>query len=472
MKFSIQWQIILGIIIGTSFGILFPTSYKITDNTIVEFQKTEYPPQISEILKLEKKEYFETKSEFLKRLKPALGSEYYEKYKNEILIKSKYNIYLPYVSWLGSIFLRILAMLGIPLVVSAIISSLSGIAGFRNLARLSLKTIFYYFTSSALAIAAGLILVNIIKPGIGFSLNTDIRIDGAFPGYSFKESIIDIIPTNIFDAFSGSNMISVIFFSMIFGYFTAHANDRSRIFIGNFFSSSFEVFMQISNFIKTIIPFGLIGITASIVAEQSGDLQNILNTYSIFKDFIITILIAFGFHAIVSLPLFMYIGFKVNPWKVFLKLRSAMVTAFFTSSTISSLPITLQNVNKNCGVSNKVSCFTLPLGATIRIDITLLYQIIAVFFIAQAYGFELNFIETIVAIATTFITTLAVSSIPMSGMYITTIALTAIGLPIEGLGMLILIDFPIGMIRSMVNVWSDSCCSILVAVSEGEELIL
>jgi proton glutamate symport protein len=470
MKFALQWQIILGIVIGVLFGIFSPTAYKITDKTISEIQKKNFPPELVQILQDQRKEYQETETEFIKRIRPAIGSEYFDKYKTEILIQAKYNPYLSYVSWLGDLFLRILAMVIVPLVISAIISGLSGIGGAKNLGRLGLKTIFYYITSSTLAILVGLFFVNIIKPGYGYDVNIVNKVDSIFTGYSFKESIMDIVPTNVFDAFAGTNMIAVIFFSILFGYFATLANDRSRIVVGNFFNASFEVLMQITNFIIKLIPLGLIGIVASFVADQAGDLEKLSNLYVNYGKYILTVIFAFAFHAIITLPLLMYFGFKASPWKVFLKVRSALVTAFFTSSSLTTLPITIHSVNKGCGVSNKVACFTLPLGATISMDGTALYQLIAVFFVAQAYGMELSFVETIVIIATTIITSVASSSIPMSGLYIMTVVLTTVGLPLEGVGMLLIIDLPLKMFRALVSVWSDSCGAVLIAKSEGEEL--
>jgi proton glutamate symport protein len=470
MKFGLHWQIFIGILIGITIGISFPTSYKITDKTIAKFQKKEYPQELVQILQSESKEYLETETEFVKHIKLALGNDYFEKYKNEIIIAAKYNPPLSYVSWLGDLFLRILAMITVPLIVTSLISGLYGIGGAKNLGKLTIKTIFYYFTSSAFAIIVGLFFVNIIKPGLGYDVNIINKYDSLYPIHSFRESIMDIVPVNVFYAFSGTNMISVIFFSILFGFFATLSNDKSRIFVGNFFSASFEVIMQITIFIKKLIPLGMIGLVATFVADLAGDPQKIHNLSMNFGNYVLTIVLAFGFHAIITLPLLMYFGFRANPWKVFLRVRSSLITALFTSSSLATLPITMHNVNKKCGVSNRVSSFTLPIGATISMDITTLYQLIAVFFIAQAYGIELSFIETIVVIATTFITSITSSNIPMSGIYIMTVVLTAVGLPLDGIGILLIIDLPLRMIRTLLSVWSDSCGAVLIAKSEGEEL--
>jgi Na+/H+-dicarboxylate symporter len=470
MKFGLQWQIFIGILIGVAIGISFPTSYKITDKTITKFQKKQLPQEIIMVLQSESKEYVETETEFIKHINLALGNENFEKYRNDILISSRYNPYLSYISWIGDLFLRILAMITVPLIVSSLISGLYGIGGAKNLGKLTLKTIFYYILSSALAIFVGLLFVNIIKPGLGYDINVISKYDNLYPIHSFRESIMDIVPVNVFDAFSGTNMISVIFFSILFGFFATLSNDKSRIFVGNFFSASFEVIMQITIFITKLIPFGMIGLVATFVADLAGDPQKVSFLFLNFGNYVLTIALSFGFHAIITLPLIMYFGFGASPWKVFLKVRSSLYTALFTSSSLATLPVTMYNVNKRCGVSNRVSSFTLPIGATISLDITTLYQLLAVFFIAQAYGIELSFIETIVVIATTFISSVTSSNIPMSRIYIMTVVLTAVGLPLDGIGILLIIDLPLSMIRTLVSVWSDSCGAVLIAKSEGEEL--
>ncbi len=470
MKSGLHWQIFVGLVLGILFGLFFPTTYKITDDTITEFQSSKSPQELTQLLQNEKREYKETETEFLKRIKPVLGPEYYEKYKNEVLRYSKYNPYLPYISWIGDLFLRILSMIIVPLVVSAIISGISGIGSAQNLTRLGVKTIFYYFLTSSLAILVGLLLVNMIKPGAGIDINMVNRVDGLTIQHSFRDSLMNIVPTNIFDAFARANMISVIFFSILFGYFTTRVHDRSRILIGNFFHAAFDIMMQITHFIIRLLPFGIFALVAVFVAENSGDPRKLANLFATLGKYMITVILALLFHAVITLPLLMKFIFKTSPWKHFNALRGALITAFFTASSIGTLSITMNSVNRHCGVSNRVSSFTLPLGATISMDGTALYEIIAVFFIAQAYGMDLSLFETVVIIATTLLASVGSSGIPMSGLLMLTIVLTAVGLPLEGIGLIAVVDRILEMFRTSVNVWSDSCGAVIIAKSEGEEL--
>jgi proton glutamate symport protein len=470
MKSGLYWQIMLGLFAGIIFGISFPTTYKITDDTISHFQNGNYNPNLIQILQSEKKDFKETETEFLKRIKPGLGPEYFEKYKTEILIHSKYNPYLPYVSWIGDLFLRILSMIIVPLVVSAIISGLSNIGSIQGLGRLGIKTILYYFTTSSLAIFVGLTIVNLFKPGSGADISVFGRVDGLIIQHSFRDSLMNIIPTNIFEAFARSNLISIIFFSILFGFFTTRVNDRSRILMGNFFHAVFDIMMQITHFVIRLIPFGIFALVAVFVAEYSGDMKKLSGLLNNLGKYLFTVILALSFHAIVSLPLLMKFIFGANPWKHFKAMRGALITSFFTASSIGTLPVTMNSVNRHCGVSNKVSSFTLPLGATISLDGTALYEIVAVFFIAQAYGMELSLLETVVIIATTLLASIGSSGVPMSGVLMLSIVLTAVGLPLEGIGIIAAVDRVLEMFRTTVNVWSDSCGAVIIAKSEGEEL--
>jgi Na+/H+-dicarboxylate symporter len=470
MKINLHWQILFGLIIGVAFGIIFPTTYKITDDTITEFQNKKYPPELILILQNEKKDFIETETEFLKRLKPALGPEFYAKYKKEIVFSSKYNPYLPYISWLGELFLRTLTMIIVPLVISSIISGLSNIGDGKNMGRLALKTLIYYFSSSTLAILIALFFVSVFKPGLGIDIYSAQNIDGMATTHSFKDSLMGIIPTNIFEAFTSGNLISVIFFSILFGFFMAKVNDRSRIFMSNIFNAAFEIMMQITNFIIRLMPLGLMGLTACIVADQAGDLQKLSNLFDSLGNYLLTVILALSFHAIITLPLILRFGFGTKPWKHFNAMRSALINAFLTSSSIVTLPVTMKTVNNNCGVSNKVSSFTLPLGASISMDATALYELIAVFFIAQAYGMDLSLFETIIIVATTLLSSIGTTGVPFSGLIMMTIVLSAVGLPDAGIGLIIAVDRILDMFRTTVNVWSDSCAAVIIAKSEGEEL--
>jgi len=277
---------------------------------------------------------------------------------------------------------------------------------------------------------------------------------------------MNIVPTNIFEAFSKGQMLSIIFFSILFGYFITRVADKYRLFLSNFFNATFEVMMKLTNFIIKFTPLGVFGIVAVVVAEQT-ELMQLAKSLGAYM---LTVVASLAFHSIITLPLILKIGFKANPWQHFQAMRSALLTAFSTSSSGATLSLTMSCVKENCGVSNKISGFTLPLGATINMDGTALYELVAVFFIAQAYGIELTFLETSIVVATALLASIGAAGIPMAGLVMITIILTAVGLPLEGVGLILAVDRILDMFRTSVNVWSDSCGAVVIAKSEGEFL--
>jgi proton glutamate symport protein len=470
MKFGLYWQITIGLILGFAFGIAFPSTHKITEQTIREIQQKNYPPEVTQIIIHAKSDVKESETEFLKRLKPALGPENFDKYKKDILLLTRYNPFLPYISWMGDIFLRLITMLMVPFVISAIISGISGLRNAQSLGRLGLKTVLYYFITSSMAIFVGLVFVNAIKPGLGFDISIVPRIYEIQANQSITGQIMEIVPTNIFDAFINANLISVIFFSVLFGFFITKIGERNRVILSHFFNSVFEVMVQISGFVIKLLPIAIIGLAASFAAEISGDTSKLINLFASLGKFMLCVLLAFAFHALFVLPIFTYYGFKANPWKLYVKMRAALITAFFTSSSLTALPVSLHSIHKRCGVSNKVSSFTMPLGATFSVEGTALYEIIAVLFIAQAYGMELSLIETTIVIAITLLSSIGSSNMPGTGIYRMSLVLAAAGLPLEGIGFLVATDLILNMFKTVLNVWSDSCCAVIIAKTEGEEL--
>jgi len=377
---------------------------------------------------------------------------------------------LPYVSWMGELFMRALKMIIVPLILTSIISGVANIGDAENLGRLGLKTMLYYLTTSMLAILVGLFFVNIIRPGVGIDMGLGQTVDGLVEGRSFKDTLMNIIPENIFEAFSTGQMLSIIFFSVLFGFFITQVNDRNRILLSNFFNAAFEVMMKLTNFIIKFTPIGILGLVAGVVADQAGDNQKLLNLATSMGTYMLTVFAALAFHSIITLPLIVKYGFKASPWKHFMAMRSALITAFSTSSSAATLSFTMSSVNKNSGVSNKISSFTLPLGATINMDGTALYECIAALFIAQAYGIDLGITDQIIVVAIALLVSIGAAGIPMAGLFMITIILSAVGLPLEGVGLILAVDRILDMFRTSVNVWSDSCGAVVIAKSEGEVL--
>ena len=380
-----------------------------------------------------------------------------------IFLKDEVN----YVAWMGDIFLRALRMIIIPLILSSIISGVANIGSAENLGRLGLKTFFYYIMTSTIAILTGLILVNIFQPGIGANLGLSQAVEGLNGSKEpIWETLKNIIPTNIFQAFVENRMLSVIFFAIVFGFFITQVKPKHSHVMKEFFNSFFEIMMKITLFIIKFTPLGILGIVAKVVSEQE-DLINLLMRMGMYMGVVV---LALSIHAFITLPVILKFIGKVNPFNYFKAVSTPLLTAFSTSSSNATLPLTMEAVEHNGGVSNKITSFTLPLGATINMDGTALYECVAAIFIAQAYGVELGLLEQFTIVVTALLASIGAAGIPMAGLIMITIILTAVGLPLEGVGLIIAVDRILDMFRTATNVWSDSCGAAVIAKSEGEKL--
>jgi len=372
-----------------------------------------------------------------------------------------------YVGWMGEIFLRALKMVIIPLIFSSIISGVTSMGEGKNLGRLGAKTIFYYLSTSTLAILTGLIIVNLVKPGIGVDLGFTQTVEGlADKASSVNDVLYRLVPDNIVDAMAQGTILSVIFFAILFGYFITRVEHKYKESLRTFFDAIFEVMMKITLFIIKFTPLGIFGIVAREVANNSEQLASIAGSLAIYS------LCVFGglmIHAFITLPLIVRFVGKAKPFTHFRNMATPLLTAFSTSSSSATLPLTMEALEHKSGVSNKVTSFTLPLGATINMDGTALYECVAAMFIAQAYGVDLSFLQQALVVITALLASIGAAGIPMAGLVMITIVLTAVGLPLEGIGLILAVDRILDMVRTSVNVWSDSCGALTIARSENEE---
>ena len=371
-----------------------------------------------------------------------------------------------YVSWIGDIFLRALKMIIIPLVFSSIISGVSSIGGGKSLGRLGIKTLFYYLSTSALAIITGLTVVNLVKPGVGVDLGFSKSVEGLEEHTgSIRDIFYRLIPDNVIDVMARGEILPVIFFAILFGYFITQVATKYKETLSTFFEAMFEVMMKLTLFIIRFTPLGIFGIVSAEVARNSEDLASIAGSLAIYS---LCVIIGLLFHAFVSLPLIVRVVGKARPFNHLQNMATPLLTAFSTSSSSATLPLTMEALEHNSGVSNKISSFTLPLGATINMDGTALYECVAAMFIAQAYGVDLTFGQQILVVVTALLASIGAAGIPMAGLVMITVVLTAVGLPLEGIGLILAVDRILDMLRTSVNVWSDSCGAVTIARSEDE----
>ena len=372
------------------------------------------------------------------------------------------------VTWMGDLFLRALKMIIIPLILTSIISGVTSIGDAQNLGRLGLKTITYYISTSLFAIVTGLLFVNLIQPGVGADLGLKKEVpELAAASGDVWDIILRMIPTNIFEALVSFDILAVIFFSILFGFFITRVDSKSKEFLTTLFNSGFEVMMKLTHFIIRFTPLGILGIVVGVVAEQRENLVEVLGSLG---KYFITVLIGLVIHASITLPFIIRSIGKVNPWKHFQAMTTPLLTAFSTRSSSATLPLTIDAVENNTGVSNKISSFVLPLGATINMDGTALYECVAAMFIAQAYGVEMSIIQQGIIVFTALLASIGAAGIPMAGLVMISVILTAVGLPLEGVGLILAVDPFLDMCRTSVNVWSDSCGTVTIAKTEGEIL--
>lgn len=378
--------------------------------------------------------------------------------------------YVIYISWLGEVFMRALKMLIIPLVLSSIISAVANIGSGANLGRLGLRAFSYYFSTSLLAILTGLFFVNLIEPGVGINVNfaQDVSEIGLTKD-SFSKVLIEIVPANIFQALVGEQMLSIIFFAIMFGLFINYTGSENRKTLSDFFSATLEVMMKMTMFVIQFTPLGVFGIVSEVIAENKENLASLVGSMSIYM---VTVMAALLVHSLITLPLIMRFVAKVRPRLHFKAMRTALLTAFSTASSGATLPLTMECVEHNAGVSKKISSFTLPLGSTVNMDGTALYECVAAMFIAQAYGIDISFGEQVIVVITALLASIGAAAIPMAGLIMMAIVLNAVGLPLEGIGLILAVDRILDMFRTAVNTLSDSVGAVVVAKLEGEDLLI
>jgi len=368
-----------------------------------------------------------------------------------------------YVAIAGTIFIRALRMIIVPLILSSMITGVASLGTGESFGRLSFKTFAYYVTTSLLAIMTGLLMVNLIQPGVGAELGfKEIPADLQQNVEKIGDTLLGIIPTNPIASMANGDILPIIFFSLLFGFFITRISDPYRSSMTNWFRGVFDVMMKMTHFIMLFTPVGVFALMAKIIAETGLDVVVPLLSY------MATVVASLMIHALVTLPAILYFIGGGSPIAHAKAMSSALLTVFSTASSSATLPLTMTCVEENAGVSNRVSSFVLPLGATINMDGTALYECVAAMFIAQVYGIELTFLQQMLVVMTALLASIGAAAVPMAGLVMISIILKAVGLPLEGLGLILAVDRILDMMRSTTNVWSDSCGAVVIAKSEGE----
>jgi len=355
--------------------------------------------------------------------------------------------------FLGVLFLDALKMIVLPLIIVAVTLSIMKVG---NLGSLGLKTLIFYTATTGIAVFIGIVVVTLIHPGEG-----SMTLSGSIPDIvKGKENmgVIDILRSivspNLFSSAADYQILPLILASVLFGIAFGKLGKESEIIL-NFFTAIDKAIMMIVHWIIALTPFGIFGLIAYRIGAAGGGSQ-LWNLISEISKYFFTVIIGLCIHGFIILPAILYFFAKRNPLKYFTHMSEALVTAFSTASSAATLPLTITNVTEDAKVSQKVGRFVLPLGATINMDGTALYEAVAVIFIAQSYGIDLAGLELVIVFITATLAAIGAASIPQAGLVTMVIVLQSVGLPVEGIGLILAVDWLLDRFRTTINVWGDS----------------
>jgi len=369
-------------------------------------------------------------------------------------------------SFLGKLFLNALKMLIVPLILSSITSAILNLPSTKGLGKLGIQTIVYYLISSLLAVVTGLILVSIIEPGLlnGAPVGNLLGIDTAIPQdlklnsgnvSDMKDIFLRMIPPNIVSAAAKGQMLGLIFFAILFSISAQTIGKSHKKVLSELAEAIFKATMKMTEYVMYFAPIGVFALVAKVVAQTG------LSSIKPLLSFFITVVLALGIHLFVTLPIILKI-FKTSPMNHIKNMLPALLTAFSTASSSATLPITLECIETKSKVPNRISAFVLPLGATVNMDGTALYECVAAIFIAQAMGIKISFFKALIVLITALVTSIGVAGIPAASLVAIAVILNVIGLPVEAIGPILAVDRILDMMRTSVNVFSDSCGAVVL----------
>jgi len=363
---------------------------------------------------------------------------------------------------LGDLFLRLLRMVVVPLIFSSLVVGTAGLGDAARVGRLGAKALAYYLATSAAAIAVGLVAVNAIRPGAGLRLPLPAPSPVPEPPRGLAEMLLAIVPENPVAAMAEGDVLPVIFFALLVGLFANRLERRQRGALVGVLEAVFQVTMDITSFVIRLAPAGVLALVAALVGTTG------FGAFAPLLRYVLTVAVALAVHGLVTLPAILLLAARLSPYRYAKAVAPALATAFSTASSSATLPVTLECVEKRAGVPNSVSSLVLPLGATVNMDGTALYECVAAVFIAQVYGIALGPRQQLAVFLTALLASIGAAGIPMAGLVMMSIVLRAAGLPLEGVGVIVAVDRVLDMCRTSVNVWSDTVGAAVVARWEGE----
>jgi len=384
----------------------------------------------------------------------------------------------------GTIFINLLKLIAVPLVFASLIKGVASLSDISKLSRIGSKTIALYLVSTIIAVTTGLLIVNTVQPGKYFSEQKRIEFKEKYASKTeakmaaaanVKEQgplqfMIDIVPQNIINAStSNKNMLQVIFFAILFGIAMIMLPEEKTVYVKGFFEGVNDIILQIVDLIMLSAPYGVFALLASLMVDFSdGDVHNVIELFSALGLYSLVVIVGLLLMIFIVYPILLRVFTNVKYVDFFKGIMPAQMLAFSTSSSAATLPVTMERCEDHIGVSKEISSFVLPLGATINMDGTSLYQAVAAVFIAQAFGVDLDLSQQLTIVLTATLASIGAAAVPGAGLVMLVIVLGAVGMDPEGVALIFAVDRILDMLRTVVNVTGDATVATVIASSEGQ----
>ena len=384
----------------------------------------------------------------------------------------------------GTIFINLLKLIAVPLVFASLIKGVASLSDISRLSRIGSRTVALYLTSTVIAVTTGLFIVNTLQPGKYFSeekriefkekyaSKTEAKLDAAaqVKDQGPLQFLVDIVPQNIVNATSNNrNMLQVIFFALLFGISMIMLPNEKTLYVKGFFDGVNDVILQIVDLIMLLAPYGVFALLASLMVDFSdGDVNNVIELFSALGFYSLAVVSGLFIMIFLVYPVILKIFTKIKYRDFFKGILPAQILAFSTSSSAATLPVTMERCEDHLGVSNEISSFVLPLGATINMDGTSLYQAVAAVFIAQSFGIDLDLGQQLTIVLTATLASIGAAAVPGAGLVMLVIVLGAVGMDPEGVALIFAVDRILDMLRTVVNVTGDATVALVIASSEGQ----
>ena len=365
------------------------------------------------------------------------------------------------LKWMGDLFLMLLKMLIVPLVFASVFVAIVRLGSGEALKNLGSKTFGYYLLTTGLAVVLGLVVVHWVQPSTSHHLHASAPVAAAVE-HGAASLLLSFVPSNLFHALADGKIVQILVFVIFFAIATLHLDPQPRALLRDFFEGVNDAMSKMAEWIIALTPLGVFSLVGAVVAREG------VATLLDLKSYVLAVLLALGLHAATVLPLLAGALGRFSPYRYFTKVREAVLVAFSTASSSATLPVSIEAATTKGGVRKTSAGFVLPLGATVNMDGTALYEAVAVMFIANSYGVSMDLGQQVVIFLTATFASIGAAGIPGAGLVMMTMILSAVGLPLEAIGLIAAVDRILDMFRTAVNVWGDLLASKVMDRLMGE----